>query len=82
MLKEKKPQLVRDSLTIPEAEYTLLDELKRRAGKLGSSIKRSELIRAGIKALAVMLEPVGYIPPAEVEENYYRQLASQAVISG
>ena len=28
-----------------------------------------------------LLKPIGYIPPAEAEENYYRQLASQAVIS-
>ena len=27
-----------------------------------------------------LLEPIGYIPPAEAEENYYRQLASQATI--
>ena len=26
-----------------------------------------------------LLEPIGYIPPAEAEENYYRQLASQAI---
>ena len=26
-----------------------------------------------------LLEPIVYIPPAEAEENYYRQLASQAV---
>ena len=24
-----------------------------------------------------LLEPIGYIPPAEAEVNYYRQLASQ-----
>ena len=24
-----------------------------------------------------LLEPIGYIPPAEAEENYYRQLACQ-----
>ncbi|MDG1109321.1 MAG: IS3 family transposase, partial [Burkholderiaceae bacterium] len=24
-----------------------------------------------------LLEPIGYIPPAEAEDNYYRQLASQ-----
>ncbi len=23
-----------------------------------------------------LLEPIGYIPPAEAEENYYRQLAN------
>jgi putative transposase len=27
-----------------------------------------------------LLEPIGYIPPAEAEENYYRQLASQAAV--
>lgn len=25
-----------------------------------------------------LLEPIGYIPPAEAEANYYRHLASQA----
>ncbi len=25
-----------------------------------------------------LLEPIGYIPPAEAEANYYRQLATQA----
>ena len=28
-----------------------------------------------------LLEPIGYIPPAEAEENYHRQLASQAAVS-
>ena len=28
-----------------------------------------------------LLEPIGYIPPAEAEEDYYRQLASQAAVS-
>ena len=27
-----------------------------------------------------LLEPIGYIPPAEAEENYYRHLACQAAI--
>ena len=27
-----------------------------------------------------LLEPIGYIPPAEAEENYYRQSASQAAV--
>ncbi len=54
--KEKKPKLVRDSFTIPKAEYSVIDELKQRAGKLGSSVKKSELLRAGIKALAAMAD--------------------------
>ena len=27
-----------------------------------------------------LLEPIGYIPPAEAEENYYRQSTSQAAM--
>ncbi|MDO9166605.1 MAG: hypothetical protein Q7U13_10920 [Rhodoferax sp.] len=53
-VKAKKPKLVRDSFTIPKAEYTVLDDLKQRAGKLASPAKKSELIRAGVKALAAM----------------------------
>ena len=55
-VKEKKPKLVRDSFTIPKAEYSVLADLKQRAGKLGSPIKKSELLRAGIKALAAMAD--------------------------
>lgn len=53
-VKAKKPKLVRDSFTIPKAEYAVIDELKQRAGKLAHAVKKSELIRAGIKALAAM----------------------------
>jgi hypothetical protein len=52
--KVKKPKLVRDSFTIPKDEYVVIDALKARAGKLGQAIKKSELLRAGIKALAAM----------------------------
>ena len=54
LLKAKKPKLVRDSFTIPKLEYLILEELKHRSGKLGNSCKKSELIRAGIKALACL----------------------------
>ena len=50
--KEKKQKLVRDSFTMPKTEYAVIADLKQRAGKLSSEIKKSELIRAGIKALA------------------------------
>lgn len=52
LLKAKKLKLVRDSFAMPKLEYLVLEELKLRSGKLGNSIKKSELIRAGIKALA------------------------------
>jgi hypothetical protein len=51
-VKPKKPKLVRDSFTIPKAEYGVLEELKQRAAQLAHPIKKSELIRAGIKVLA------------------------------
>lgn len=54
LLKPKKPKLVRDSFTIPKLEYLKLEELKHRSVKLGTSIKKSELIRAGILALTAM----------------------------
>ena len=52
--KPKKPKLVRDSFTIPKLEYAVLDELKLRAAKSGKPAKKSEVLRAGIKALAAM----------------------------
>ena len=52
--KVKKPKLVRDSFTIPKDEYVVIESLKTRAGKLGQAVKKSELLRAGIKALAAM----------------------------
>lgn len=65
--KAKKPKLVRDSFTIPKAEYAVLDALKERAAKAGAPSKKSELLRAGIKALAGMpdaafLAAVGAVP--------------------
>ncbi|MBC7618330.1 MAG: hypothetical protein H7293_04955 [Candidatus Saccharibacteria bacterium] len=52
--KSKKPKMVRDSMTIPKAEYAVIDELKLRAAKLDRPVKKTELLRAGIKALAAM----------------------------
>jgi hypothetical protein len=52
--KAKKPKLVRDSFTIPKNEVAVLDALKLRAAKLGRPSKKSEVLRAGIMALAVM----------------------------
>lgn len=54
LLKPKKIKLVRDSFTIPKLEYLMIDALKLRAEALGKSVRKSELIRAGIKALAAM----------------------------
>ena len=50
--KEKKPKMVRDSVTIPKAEYQALDVMKHRAAALQTLVKKTELIRAGIKLLS------------------------------
>jgi len=53
-VKAKKLKMVRDSFTMPKPEYAVLDVLKLRAAKLAMPIKKTELIRAGIKALAAL----------------------------
>jgi hypothetical protein len=52
--KVKKPKLVRDSFTIPKVEYSVIDALKQRAAKAGRPARKSEVLRAGVKALAAM----------------------------
>ncbi|MDG5974003.1 hypothetical protein H010_01980 [Hydrogenophaga taeniospiralis CCUG 15921] len=47
----KNQKLVRDSFTIPKAEYAIIDLLKTRAIALGTSVKKSELLRAGLTML-------------------------------
>jgi len=49
--KAKKSKLIRDSFTIPEHEYKLIQVLKERAHKHGLPLKKSELLRAGILKL-------------------------------
>ncbi|MCZ8095539.1 MAG: hypothetical protein O9331_18855 [Acidovorax sp.] len=50
--KTKKPKLVRDSFTIPKDEYLVIENLKQRALGLSHPVKKSELLRAGLKLLA------------------------------
>lgn len=52
--KAAKPKLVRDSFTMPKAEYAAIDLLKQRAAKLARPAKKSELLRAGVKALSAL----------------------------
>lgn len=48
----KKPKLVRDSFTIPETDYALFATLKQRALAAGVDVKKSEILRAAVVALA------------------------------
>jgi len=54
-----KNKLVRDSFTMPATDYALIGALKARTLASGTSVKKSELLRAGLNALAVM-------PPAQL----------------
>lgn len=62
-----KQKLVRDSFTIPQSEYLVLESLKLRAATLARPAKKSELLRAGIGALNAMgdkafLAALGRVP--------------------
>lgn len=56
--KVKKPKLVRGGFTIPKTEYAVLQDLKQRASSLTRTVKKSELIRAGIKVMAALPDAV------------------------
>ena len=46
--KPKKAKLVRDSFTMPEAEYAVLGDVKKACLKAGIEVKKSELLRVGV----------------------------------
>ena len=50
--KPVKTKLVRDSFTMPQADFDLVDVLKQRALNFRHSAKKGELLRAGLQALA------------------------------
>lgn len=52
--KDRKTKLIRDSFKFPEQEYRAFDSLKSRCLAKGYAAKKSELVRAGLLALASM----------------------------
>jgi hypothetical protein len=50
--KLKKPKLVRDSFTFPKDEYQAIAALKQKALSLQHSVKKSEILRAGLKLMS------------------------------
>ncbi|MEI2679963.1 MAG: hypothetical protein V9G29_20125 [Burkholderiaceae bacterium] len=55
-----KLKLVRDSFTMPQTDFELIDVLKQRALGFRHPAKKSELLRAGLQVLADL-------PPAQLE---------------
>jgi len=56
IVKAPKVKMERDSFTMPKAEYAQFHVLKERLQKLGSPVKKSELLRAGIMQLSAMTD--------------------------
>ncbi len=54
--KEAKVKVVRDSFTMPQAEYKRIADIKETCLKVGRHVKKSEVLRAGLQALAGMGE--------------------------
>jgi hypothetical protein len=50
--KVKKTRLVRDTFTMPEPEYALIRNLKKRCLDEGVSVKKNEILRAAVAGLA------------------------------
>ena len=47
-----RAKLVRDSFTMPDADYRLIASLKAQALSMGIPVKKSELLRAGLVVLS------------------------------
>lgn len=49
---ESKAKIVRDSFTMPQADYDLIAALKQKAADAGLHVKKSELLRVSLQNLA------------------------------
>ena len=52
--KKSRPKLVRDGFTMPESDFALIAQLKAKALGARREAKKSELLRAGLHALAAL----------------------------
>lgn len=52
--KPRKDRLVRDSFTMPESEYEMLAQVKKRCIASGKAVKKSEVLRAAINCFAAL----------------------------
>ena len=64
----KKIPVIRDTFSFPEFDYVLLSELQAALLKNGHNVSKSELVRAGLKALAQMM-PAQLIKTAKAVEK-------------
>jgi hypothetical protein len=62
------PKVIRDTFSLPPADYALLEQLRTRALALGQVVNKSEFVRAGLHALIDMSEPDFRLAIAQVEK--------------
>jgi hypothetical protein len=48
----EKESVIRDSFTMPTADYALLELIKARCLQVGKGVNKSEIVRAGLQALS------------------------------
>jgi len=65
--KPKKIKMIRDSFTLPEGDYAMLAELKKKCLEAGVHVKKSELMRAGLLHLSKLNQSVLLQAVAQVE---------------
>lgn len=58
---------MRDSFTMPEADFALIATLKARTLSAQREVKKSELLRAGLHALAALATPALVAAIAQLE---------------
>ena len=62
--KPERLKMVRDSFTMPKPDFELIGTLKERALVMGREVKKSELLRAGLRSLAALPGP-GFLSAVE-----------------
>jgi hypothetical protein len=50
----KRPRVIRDTFSFPEHDYRLIVEIQERCLKSCISVTKSEILRAGLKALSAL----------------------------
>ena len=56
MSKPERLKLIRDSFTMPKPDFELIGKLKQRALGQGREVKKSELLRAGLRSLTALTD--------------------------
>ncbi len=66
--RRKKAPVIRDTFSFPDFDYVLLSELQQRCLQGGHHASKSELVRAGLKAL-IQMKPDDLLKVAKAVEK-------------